>query len=364
MVYVCDNCDKQWSYHIKKCIFCGNDIRELSQTRYRVVGCTQVNIPCRHYRKVPYFSYLLEDKNGTLIARSCYEVFSIGDEINLKTNKPKDRCVGIIGTGQMGKQIAGYLLRYGYSAILKTRDPQDVDTLLSKFIGNLSRNSPPEQVEQYSKQVEITADYADLENCALIIEATPENLEIKREVFEKLSATCNRETIFASNTSSISIDAIASVTDRPEKCIGLHFFNPVSKMNLVEVVLGEYTSEDTKEKTIEFSKNLDKDAVVVKNSPGFIVNRLLLPQINEAVHLLEEGVATREDIDRAVTSGLNHPMGPFALADFIGIDVCISILETLNDALKDDKYTPADTFYNMLRDNQIGKKVGEGFYEY
>jgi 3-hydroxybutyryl-CoA dehydrogenase len=219
-------------------------------------------------------------------------------------------------------------------------------------------------VEQYAKQVEITADYADLENCALIVEATPENLDIKRDVFKKLSAACNREAILASNTSSISIDAISSATDRPEKCIGLHFFNPVSKMNLVEVVVGEYTSEDTKEKIIEFSKDLDKEAVVVKNSPGFIVNRLLLPQINEAVHLLEEGVATREDIDRAVTSGLNHPMGPFALADFIGIDVCISILETLNNALNGDKYKPADTLYSMRKDNQIGKKVGEGFYKY
>jgi len=327
MVYVCDNCDKQWSYEIKKCIFCGNDIREVLQTRYRIVGCTQVNIPSRYYRKVPYFSYLLEDKDGSLIAKSCYEVFSIGDEINLKTDKSKDRGVGIIGTGQMGTEIAGYLVRHGYSVILKTRDTQDKDTALSKLIGNLSRNSTAEQVEQYAKQVEITADYADLENCALIVEATPENLDIKRDVFKKLSAACNREAILASNTSSISIDAISSATDRPEKCIGLHFFNPVSKMNLVEVVVGEYTSEDTKEKIIEFSKDLDKEAVVVKNSPGFIVNRLLLPQINEAVHLLEEGVATREDIDRAVTSGLNHPMGPFALADFIGIDVCISILK-------------------------------------
>jgi 3-hydroxybutyryl-CoA dehydrogenase len=334
----------------------------MSETTYRIVGSTQVNIPSRHNRKVPYFSYLLEDKNGALIAKSCCEAFSIGDEINIKTNKPNDRCVGIIGTGQMGKEIADYLLRYGYSVILKTRDTQNKD-IARKLIGNLSRNSPHE-VEQYAKQVELTADYAYLENCAIIIEATPENLDIKRQVFEKLSAACNRETVFASNTSSISIDAIAGTTDRPEKCIGLHFFNPVSKMSLVEVVVGKYTSDDTKEKIIEFSKDLDKEAVVVKNSPGFIVNRLLLPQINEAVHLLEEGVATREDIDQAVKNGLNHPMGPFALADFIGIDLCISILETLNDALNDDKYKPADTLYSMLRDNQIGKKVGRGFYTY
>jgi 3-hydroxybutyryl-CoA dehydrogenase len=364
MVYICDRCNKKWGHPITKCIFCGNDVREISEEKYKIIGRSKVNIPSRSNAQAPYFSYLLEDKKNMLIAKSCYEAFDIGDEIDLNTNKQKDFCVGIIGTGQMGQEIAAYLLRHRYSVVLKTRDSDNTEGTLLKLISALLKDSSEEQVNDYVKQLKIVADYAYLENCDVIIEAVPEDLDIKREVFKNLSGVCKSETIFATNSSSISIDGIASHTDRPEKCIGMHFFKPVSKMNLMEVVKGQRTSDDTKREIIEFGKDLNKEVVVVKDSPGFVVNRLLLPQINEAVCLLEDGIATKEDIDKAVVSGLGHPMGPFALADFIGIDVCVNILETLYSTLNNDRYKPAATLYSMVKSNKIGKKAGEGFYSY
>jgi 3-hydroxybutyryl-CoA dehydrogenase len=364
MVYVCDHCNKSWSHPISQCIFCGNEIKEIREAKYKILGRSKVNIPAASNEKVPYFSYLLQDKNNVVIAKSCYEVFDIGDEIELNTNKQKNLRVGIIGTGQMGTDIAAYVLRYGNSVVVKTRSNQSSERALSRLISKLLKGSSQMQVDQYVENLEITTDYVSLENCDIVIEAVPEKLDIKREVFKNLSKVCNSETIFATNSSSISIDAIARITDRPEKCIGMHFFNPVSKMDLIEVVIGRHTSEDTKNKIIDFSVGLNKKAIIVKDSPGFIVNRLLLPQINEAVSLLEGGIATKEGIDQAIISGLGHPMGPFALADLIGIDVCVSILETLHNELSNDRYKPAATLYDMVRNNKLGKKAGEGFYKY
>ena len=264
----------------------------------------------------------------------------------------------------MGTQIAEYLVQTGYPVILKTRSPESIEGITSKIRKKLSKRLQEQEVERCLENLIITTDYSDLNNVDIIIEASKEDLEIKKEVFSELSRVCKPTTIFATNSSSLSIDALAEVTDRPERFIGLHFFNPVHRMDLVEVVIGSKTSNATKEFAVNLANDLKKQPIVVKNSPGFIVNRLLLPQINEAIRLLGDGIASREDIDSAVKLGLNHPMGPFELADFIGLDTCLSILEVLHTGLGDDHFEPAPLLREMVEEGKLGYKSGEGFYTY
>ena len=364
MSYYCENCDKWWSYPIKKCIFCGNDIQEVIESKYQVIGFTQVNVPSADNKKVPYLNYLLEDSNGNKVIIKSFEKHLIGDTIDLKRESSKkiSYSVGIVGTGQMGLGIAEYILRQGHKTIIKTRN--NVERVIFIIERKLLKDNTQDEVANYLANLVVTLDISEFKDCDVVIEAIPENINLKKAFFNDLSKICNLKTIFATNTSSISIDEIAKNTDRPDKFIGMHFFNPVSRMDLIEVIIGEKTSNDTKEWIINFSKELNKIPVIVENSPGFIVNRLLLPQINEAVHLVENNIAKKEDIDQAMKLGLNHPMGPFQLADFIGIDICVSILKTIYDELKDDKFKPANTLVNMVENGKLGVKSGVGFYKY
>jgi 3-hydroxybutyryl-CoA dehydrogenase len=364
MFYYCENCDKWWNYNVKKCIFCGNDLLEVIETKYEVIGSTRVNVPSDDNKKVPYFNYLLENESGNKIIIKSFEDHQIGDIIDLKNENSNKNCytVGIVGTGQMGLGIAEYILRHGHKTIIKTRN--DTENVIARIEKKLLKDNTESEVSNYLNNLIVTIDISKFSECDIIIEAIPENINLKKSLFQEISHVCNLNTIFATNTSSISINELAKITDRPDKFIGMHFFNPVSKMDLIEVVIGEKTSKKTAEWVINFSIELNKIPVNVMNSPGFIVNRLLLPQINEAVHLIEKNIAEKEDIDKAMKMGLNHPMGPFQLADFIGIDICVSILETIHDELKDDKFKPADTLIKMVENGKLGFKSGEGFYKY
>ncbi|WP_174590878.1 3-hydroxyacyl-CoA dehydrogenase family protein [Methanocella conradii] len=363
-VYQCKKCNKKWSYSIKKCIFCHEDVQEINETQYKVIGYTQVNVPSTGNEKTPYIEYLLESANGDRIIKKSFDSYKIGDIITLNEKKKKDLIVGIVGTGQLGSGIAEYMLRNGYPIVIKSRSQDSSNEIISKITKKLSKDNTAEQVQYMLKNMKTTLNYADMKDCDVIIEAVIENINTKKEVFKSLSSVCDKKTIFASNTSSLSIDELAKVTDRPDKVIGMHFFNPVSKMDLIEVVAGKKTSDDTKNFIINFSKELNKKPVTVNNSPGFIVNRLLLPQINDAIKLYESGIASKEDIDSAMKLGLNHPMGPFALADLIGIDVCLLILNTLYTSFKDDRYMPSKSLIELFNQGKLGFKTGEGFYKY
>lgn len=364
MTYYCKNCKKWWSYNIKKCIFCSNNLQKVTETQYKIIGFTEIHVPSFQNEKVPYFNYLLEDKNNNKIIIKSFDKHDIGDLIDLEENKKEKRIlkIGVVGTGQMGLGIAEYILRKGHKTIIKTRN--DVEKVISHIEHKLSKDNTEKEIVNYLTNLSVTLDISEFKECDAVIEAIPEDINLKKAFFNEISKICDLNTIFATNTSSISIDDIAKSTDRPDKFIGMHFFNPVSRMDLIEIVIGEKTSENTKEWIINFSKELNKIPVIVENSPGFIVNRLLLPQINEAVHLFEKNIAKKEDIDKAMKLGLNHPMGPFQLADFIGIDICVSILETIYDELKDDKFKPADTLIDMVKNGKLGFKSGEGFYKY
>ncbi len=349
---------------MKKCIFCDGDIEEVNETKYHVVGSTQVNIPSVGNEKVPYMEYLLEDRNENKIIKKSFDQYEIGDLIDLGEAKKSGLVVGVVGTGTLGSGIAEYLIRNGCPTIVKSRSDSHCKEAISKVRKKLSKDNTAQQVDQLLSGMKAVTEFSDMAHCDLIIEAAVEDMDAKKEVFASLSKVCDPKTIFATNTSSLSIDEIATATNRPDKCIGMHFFNPVSKMDLIEVVIGKDTSRDTIDRIISFSKELHKKPISVHNYPGFIVNRLLLPQINEAVKIYETGVAAKEDIDAAMKMGLNHPMGPFALADLIGIDVCVLILNTLYNSLGEERYKPAPSMANLLKEGKLGFKTGEGFYKY
>jgi len=364
MTFYCDKCNKYWSHEVQNCIFCGAETRKIDESEYTVLSHTKVHVPSKGNENVPYFVYLLEDKNGQKIIRKSDNQYQIGDQINFNQTAPQKYSVGVVGSGLMGAQIAEFLIQADYPVVLKTRSEESISKVTAKIQKKLSKKLQEQEVEKCLKNLTITTDYSDFDGIDLIIEAAKEDLEIKKEVFLALSTVCKPNTIFATNSSSLSIDALAEVTDRPSQFIGLHFFNPVHRMGLVEVVIGAKTSDATKEFAVDFAQDLKKQPIIVQNSPGFIVNRMLLPQINEAIRLLGDGIATKEDIDSAVKLGLNHPMGPFELADFIGLDTCLSILEVLQTNLGNDHYKPAPLLQEMVDQGKLGFKSCEGFYRY
>ena len=350
---------------MKTCIFCGGEVRGEIPGKTTVIGFTEVSVPSVNNEKVPYFVLLLEDSAGNRYLRKTFDTYTLGDTFELHKEKTKRHIYGVIGTGLLGLQICEFLVTKGYRTIAKTRgEVHAIDKTLTKMEGRLSRNYSPDMVTAILKSFTVTTSFSDMAGCDIIIEAAPENITMKEEIFRALSEVCDQKTIFSTNSSSLSVDQLAGATDRPDRFIGIHFFNPVRKMDLVEVVTGENTSEETRNLVISDLIDMGKKPILVKDSPGYIVNRLLLPQINEAITLLEEGVATKEDIDSAVKMGLNHPMGPFQLADYIGLDICLSILEVLYSKNKTGGKKPAALLSQLCREGKLGVKTKEGFYKY
>jgi len=219
-------------------------------------------------------------------------------------------------------------------------------------------------MDKILSNITITKEYEDLKDCDLVIEAISEDMEVKKETFSTLDNLCKEDTILATNTSSLSITEIANATNRPDKVIGMHFFNPVPVMKLVEVIKGIATSDDTKNKIIELSKELGKTPVEVEEAPGFVVNRILIPMINEAIGIYADSVASAADIDEAMKLGANHPIGPLALGDLVGLDVCLAIMDVLYEEYGDSKYRAHPLLKKMVRGNQLGRKTKKGFFEY
>jgi len=277
--------------------------------------------------------------------------------------------MGVIGAGTMGNGIAHVFARSGCEVVLCDLEQKFLDRALAVIAKNLEREVAKAKITEAQKsdaleRIVTATNRAQLAACDFVVEAASEKLDIKSELFRELDRICRPEVILASNTSSISITKLAATTARPQKVIGMHFFNPVPVMRLVEVVRGLATSDETFETVRELSLKLEKTPVEVNDAPGFVSNRVLMPLLNEAMYAVMEGVAMPEAVDEVFKLGMAHPMGPLALADFIGLDVCLDIMRVLQRGLGDPKYRPCPLLIKMVDAGRLGKKSGQGFYKY
>lgn len=275
----------------------------------------------------------------------------------------------VIGNGTMGAGIAQTFAAAGYPVVLKGRREDSLTKAISGIDKSLSRLVEKGKLEEQKKQsilanIEPALSYESCSDVDLFIEAVAEDMATKKATFEEVAKHCKEGAIFATNTSSLSITEIATATDRPSRVVGMHFFNPVPMMKLVEVISGITTDAQVTEQILELAQSIGKTPVKVAEAPGFVVNRILIPMINEAVGILAEGVASASDIDEAMKLGANHPMGPLALGDLIGLDVCLAIMEVLYNEFADSKYRPHPLLRKMVRAQQLGRKTKVGFYNY
>ena len=277
--------------------------------------------------------------------------------------------IGIIGAGQMGGGIAHVCALAGYKVVLNDVSAERIQSGLATINGNMARQVSSQKITEADRQAALkrivaAVDYDGLADSDLVIEAATENEAVKSEIFRYLKGTLKPEALLATNTSSLSITRLAASTDRPEQFIGVHFMNPVPVMELVELIRGIATDDATFAATQTFVAKLGKSSVLSEDFPGFIVNRILLPMINEAIYTLHEGIGTIEAIDSAMRLGAHHPMGPLQLADFIGLDTCLSVMQVLHEGLADSKYRPCPLLVKYVEAGWLGRKTRRGFYDY
>ncbi len=364
-MWFCKHCKRFWHYALKQCAYCGGALQKEEAKKLKVIGVTEVRVPSLEHPDVPYYVLLLEDEKGFKHLRKSMEKKEVGEGLSVKAETKKLPALGVVGTGAMASGLVLTALKGGMEVIAKSRTQESLEKLKRQVEASLGKTmNDPEDVRACLQRLELTTHYADLKACDFIVENVVEKLGVKKEVFRELDQACPPHVILASNTSSLLVQDMAEGLKRPERVVGMHFFNPVERMRLVEIIPMKKTSKETIQKTKEVAVLLGKTVVEVKDAPGFIVNRVLFPFLNEAVLLVEQGTAKPEDVDQAVKLGLNHPMGPLALIDLIGVDVFVEIMDNLKQETGDIKFTAAKLARKMVKEGKLGRKTKEGFYRY
>lgn len=362
-LWVCKKCGAKWRYRVDKCIRCGLETEIVMPKKYIIRGITKIFIPSSEHPEVPYHDFLLEDEYTNIHIRKSFAEQKIGEIIEEKTEIAALPLIGVVGTGVMGVGITEVAIKSGNQVILKSRNNERLRSAAQKIEKYLLKTMSVEEKNETLNRLQFTTSYQDLADTDIVIEAVVENLAVKKEVFRKLDEVCHPKTILATNTSSLSIDEIASETSRPDKIVGMHFFTPATKMRLIEVIRGDRTSQETVKFVVKFAQELGKVPVVVSAGPS-LVNRLLMSYLNKAVKMLDSGIATAKDIDTVVKFGLNYPMGPLELIDLIGLDLVLAILNNLYKRTSDPKYLPCPYLEKMVKCGKLGRKTGEGFFKY
>lgn len=361
---ICRECKKTWYYPISECIYCGKKLEDEEQKEFNVIGITEVFVPSLEHTRVPYYELLLEDEHGNFHIKKSFKKYTIDDRISKNIKEQIEIKIAVIGTGITGTGIIEVALYSGFDAAWVSRSEKALNNSIKKLERSLLKSLTEEDKNILMSNLKGTIDINEISDVDLVIESVVEDIETKKKLFLELDKICDKKTILASNTSSLSIDELGSVTERPEKIVGMHFFNPIPKMHLAEIVRGSKTSDETVDFIEKIAGLFIKTSVIARDSPCFIVNRILMPYLNEAVYLLDEGIASKEDIDTAAKLGLNHPMGPIALLDLIGLDVFMNIMQNLYTRTNNPKFIHSKLVEKMVKENKLGRKTGEGFYKY
>lgn len=361
----CPSCSRTYSYDLMECTYCRVPLAEKASEEGRIVAVTMVNAPSIGHEDVPYWTALVESDEGVAeIIKFDTEVW-VGDTVPMSGGAVVHlEAVGIVGTGVMGRGLVELFLARGHHVVWFGRNPERLEKARARALDRLARVMDEDQLAEAEARLLATTEYAGLGDCDVVIEAVAEDLPTKLEVLSKVEAVMRDNAVLATNTSGIPLDDLTGVLKRPQRFGGLHFFNPANRMRLVETSLAADTDESTSVFLDEFALSLGKTPVRVASKPAFVVNRCLMPLLNEAVRTLEEDVAPAESIDEAVRLGLNHPMGPLALADLIGLDVVVEIMDNLAERTGDETYEPRPTLRRLLVQGKLGRKTGEGFYTY
>jgi len=365
MVWKCPTCKFKWKHPTDKCIKCKDKTILIQHSNFKIVGITKVSVASPDHSNIPYYILLLKDNQNNFLINKTFKKYKLGQIIKKDTERENKRAVGIVGTGVTGIGIAQVALLSGAKVILKSRERNTLSDAGARIKKSLLKFLTVEEIDEiFKNRLKLVTSYADLSTADIVIESVIENMEVKKQVFKQIDKFCSDKTIFATNTSSLSVTKLASVVSNPSRFVGMHFFNPVVKMNLVEVIVGDKTSDNTIKYVEKFVKDLNKIPIRVKDTPGFIVNNLLFSMINKAAYLVYEGIASPKDIDTAIRFGANHPMGPLELADMIGIDLCIDIIENIKSTFNEERVEPCPLFYEMKKSGHLGRKTKRGFYEY
>lgn len=361
----CAKCGVAYAYPLETCTFCGSRLESPAPPHGEVLAVTEVTVPMLGHEDVPYWCALVRSEDGRHAIVKQDRPVSVGDMVakGLAEETLALSC-GIVGSGVMSRGLAELLLSRGHRLVWVGRSLERLEKGRGKVAERLGRVMDDEDVRSALDRLVISDDMAALAPCELVVEAVVEELEPKKQVIEEIERHVSPVCVIASNTSSLPLDVLSAGMRHPERFGGMHFFNPPTRMRLVEVVRAPATSAETDALMAEVAVNLGRIPVRVAAGPGFVVNRVLMPLLNEAVRTLEDGIAPAEDIDEAVRLGLNHPMGPLALADLIGLDVVANIMEDLHERLHDEAYAPRPMLMRLVSEGKLGRKTGEGFYRY